>query len=254
MRVFTAVLVVFLAALAYGGGDSGLTGYWSCQSAADQDTIYFSSTWDGTAHNDDKAFAQFLTTKYGYNGRATCSLLYKAGNTLATLQRSHDAKVSQWRSQGKKVVETGWTNNGAPALTAAAPEGPVTPVVADKPKAPAPDPDDQPMAAKKSPDDHPMAAKKDVPMSHFYCATQKSGDKPLYFTGAFEAPSSELAAVDHAFQAYLSQKYGYAGPIAVSCYNQPSVAAADQRKQAAIISLKKTPATVIDTGWKYQGQ
>ena len=254
MKILTAALVVLMPALAYAGGDTGLTGYWSCQSAANQDTIYFSSTWDGTTNNDDRAFIQFLNAKYGYKGQATCSLLYKAGNTIATLQREHNAKVAQWRSQGKKVVETGWTNNGASALTTAAPEGQVTPAVANKPKTPAPDSDDQPLAAKKNPDNQPMAAKKDVPMSHFYCATQKSGDKPLYFTGAFEAPSSELAAVDHAFQAYLAQKYGYAGPIAVSCYNQPSVAAADQRKQATIANLKKTPVTVIDTGWKYQAQ
>lgn len=242
MKILTVTLIVLVSTLAYAGGDSGLTGYWSCQSAADQDTIYVSSTWDGTAHNDEKAFVQFLNTKYGYKGQPTCGLLYKAGNTIQTLQREHNAKVAQWRGQGKKVVETGWTNNGAAALTTNAPETPAAPVAA-KPKPPAPDRDDQPMAMPKN-----------VPMSHFYCATQKSGDKPLYFTGAFEAPSAELAAVDHAFQAYLAQKYGYAGPIAVSCFNNASVAAADQRKQSSIANLKKTAATVIDTGWVYKGQ
>jgi hypothetical protein len=50
------------------------------------------------------------------------------------------------------------------------------------------------------------------------------------------------------------QKYGYTGPIAVSCANFPSLAVADQRKQASIAGLKKTPATVIDTGWVYKAQ
>ena len=242
MKAMSGLLLLLVSSLAYAGGDSGLTGYWLCQSAADQDTIYFSSTWKGTTHNDDLAFAQFLNAKHGYKGKASCSLAYESGNTMAMLQREYDARVAGFRRQGKKIVETGWTNNGAAALTSNAPEQTAEPVVA-KPKTPVPDSDD-----------HPMAATKNVPMSHFYCSTQKSGDKPLYFTGAFEAPSSDLAAVNHAFQAYLSQKYGYGGAIAISCFNNASVAAADQRKQASIANLKKTAATVIDTGWMYKAQ
>ena len=94
MRFLTAAFVVFMSALAFGGGDTGLTGYWSCQSASNQDTIYFSSTWDGTTNNDNRAFTQFLETKYGYKGQATCSVAYKT-NTIATLQRSHNATVAQ---------------------------------------------------------------------------------------------------------------------------------------------------------------
>jgi len=240
MRTFTATLVVFVSTLAFGG-ESPVSGYISCQSAPNQDTIYFSSAYEGSVSNDDGAFTQFLKTKYGFTGQASCNVAFKAYTTVPRLQQGYDATVAQWRRQGKKVVETGWTNHGAPALTTKAPDGPVTQVSA--PKTPVPAPDHQ-----------PMSARKDAPMSHFYCATQKSGNNPLYVTGAFEVPSSELAAVDHAFQAYVAKKYGYTGPIAVSCYNFPSVAVADQRKQASIAALKKTPATVIDTGWGYKPQ
>jgi hypothetical protein len=240
MRILTATLVVLVSTLAFGG-ESPIGGYWVCQSAANLDPIYFSSTYDALASNDSNAFAQYLNTKYGYTGRANCSVADKTQSTVQRMQQSYNATVAQWRSLGKKVVETGWTNHGAPALTTNAPLAPATPVVA------------KPQVRAESPDDQPMA-KKNVPMSHFYCATQRSGSNPLYLSGSFEVASSELPAVSKAFQAYLAQKYGDAGPIAVSCYNFPSVAVADQRKQGSIANLKKTPVKVIDTGWVYKTQ
>src|ERR1041385_7527004 len=144
MKVLSQTLVVLVSTLAFAG-EGATQGYLSCQSAASQDTIYFSSTWDGETNNDQRAFIQFLNTKYGYKGDASCSVAYKAYTTIPKLQQSHNATVAQWRSQGKKIVETGWTNNGAAALTGPAPNGPVTNAAAPKPKAPVPDPDDQPI-------------------------------------------------------------------------------------------------------------
>ena len=147
MKILTATLVVLMSSLAFGG-ETSTQGYLSCQSAANQGTIYFSSTWDGATNNDESAFIQFLNTKYGYKGAASCSIAYKGYNTtIARLQQSYNATVAQWRSNGKKVVETGWTNHGAPALTTNAPSGQTATAAA--PKTPVPDPDDQPMPAKK---------------------------------------------------------------------------------------------------------
>jgi hypothetical protein len=120
MRILTATLVVLVSALAFGG-ESQESGYIMCQSAANQDTIYFSSTYDSTISNDESAFTQFLNTKYGYKGSVGCSVADKAHTTVPKLQQGHNATVAQWRSNGKKVVDTGWTNNGSPALTTKAP-------------------------------------------------------------------------------------------------------------------------------------
>jgi hypothetical protein len=148
MRNLTATLIVLASSLAFAG-EAAVSGYLSCQSAANQSTIYYSSTWEGASSNEDRAFMQYLKTKYGYAGQTTCSVEYKATTTIAHMQQSHNAMVAQWRSQGKKIVETGWTYNGAPALTGPAPDGPVASAAA-KPQARVPDPDDQPIPAKKS--------------------------------------------------------------------------------------------------------
>jgi hypothetical protein len=148
MRTLATILVVLVSALAYGG-EAAVQGYLSCQSAPNTDTIYYSSTWEGATSNEDRAFMQYLKTKYGYTGAASCSVEYKATTTIAHMQQSHNAMVAQWRSQGKKIVETGWTYNGAPALTGPAPSGPVAPAAA-KPQTRVPDPDDQPVAVKKN--------------------------------------------------------------------------------------------------------
>lgn len=99
-----------------------------------------------------------------------------------------------------------------------------------------------------------MEQKRTSPWATSIARRRSQGDEPLYFTGAFEAPSTELAAVISAFREYVVSKYGYAGPIAASCSNHPSVAAADQNKQAWISNLKKTPIKIADTGWVYKGQ
>ena len=146
MRILIATLVVLMSSLAFGG-EGPLGGYLSCQSLPNTDTIYYSSTWEG-ASGEGQGFAQYLKTRYGYTGATSCSVEFKATTTIAHMQQSHNAMVAQWRSQGKKIVETGWTPNGAPALTTAAPDGPVA--SAAKPQTQVPDPDDQPMAVKKN--------------------------------------------------------------------------------------------------------
>lgn len=120
MKILVGVLFVFASCLAFGG-ESSMSGYIECQSAANQDTIYFSAIYEGSSGPAANAFTQFLNTKYGYKGGANCSVANKAYTTIAKLQEGHKVTVAQWRSNGKKVVDTGWTYNGATTQSAKQP-------------------------------------------------------------------------------------------------------------------------------------
>ena len=212
MRILNVALIVLLSALAFGG-ESPMSGYISCQSDPTQATLYFSSTYDSAMSNDGYAFAQFLSTKYGYKGSANCNVANKATTTIAHLQAGHDATVAQWRSNGKKVVDTGWTNNGLPALTAPAPEGPVKSGVANAP-AHVPDPDDQPMAAKNAgppPPAHAQAHAAAAPATETYVFCFSTGSprrgtaqSHYYVTGVFAASNPHA---DGPFGLYLRQQH-----------------------------------------------
>lgn len=120
MKILVGVLILFVSCLAFGG-ESAMHGYLECQSAANQDTIYFSAIYEGTVGQDGNAFAQFLNTKYGYKGSAGCSVANKAYTTIPKLQEGHKATVAQWRKNGKKVVDTGWTYTGTNSQANSAP-------------------------------------------------------------------------------------------------------------------------------------
>ncbi len=215
MRILTATLVVLVSFLFFGGlafgGESPVSGYLSCQSLPTTDTIYYSSTWEGASSSEDRAFMQYLKTKYGYTGQASCSVEYKATTTIAHMQQSHNAMVAQWRSQGKKIVETGWTYNGAPALTTAAPDGPVA-TTANKPQTRVPDADDQPMPAKKNITPAPSPAHTATALAaetYAFCYSTGSPYRGMarshyYVTDIFAAPNTHA---DGPFGIYLRKQH-----------------------------------------------
>jgi hypothetical protein len=114
MKILAGVLLLFASCMAFGG-ESPMHGYLECQSAANQDTIYFSAIFEGSTGEVGNAFRQFLGTKYGYKGTAGCSVADMSYSTIPKLQEGHKAQVAQWRSVGKKVVDTGWIYGGATA-------------------------------------------------------------------------------------------------------------------------------------------
>jgi hypothetical protein len=90
-----------------------------CSASDASRTAYVSATFQVTAMDNPgwiNGFKQFLTQKYGYNGVAGCNVLH-----ADTAQTFLKGRVTGLRSNGKTVVETGWTFNSAPTLNAAPP-------------------------------------------------------------------------------------------------------------------------------------
>ena len=254
MKILAGVLLVFASCLAFGG-ETPVQGYLSCQSAANQDTIYFSSTWDGSTNNDGNAFTQYLNTKYGYKGSANCTVAYKAYTTVPKLQEQYNAVVAQWRSQGKKIVETGWTNNGAAALTTGAPDGPVAPV-STTPKAHVPDPDDQPMVAKKNVTPPPaMAHSATAPSDETYVFCFSTGSpyrgtakSHYYVTGIFAASNSHA---DGPFGVYLHKQHPNEGNQAQCILPGPMSTVENTRRTYIENEHKSFPdRDVVELNWK----
>ena len=125
MKTFACALVLLVSVAAFAG-QSGLSpGYYICESWGGS-TSYFSDIFlgPGDADSVSKAFAQMLAAKYGYTERVDCPIAYKTPEGLKRLQDQHKPYAAQREKQGRKIVETGWTYNGAPSLSAATPKEP----------------------------------------------------------------------------------------------------------------------------------
>lgn len=254
----TLAWVVLACTLAFGG-ETSVKGYLSCQSLPNQNTIYYSSTWDGASGDEQRAFMEYLKTKYGYTGQTTCSVEYKATTTIAHMQQSHNAMVAQWRSQGKKIVETGWTYNGAPALTGPAPDGPVASYAA-KTQTPVADPDDQPMPAKKSvtpppSQAHAAAAVAPTPAAETYVFCYSMGSpyrgtakSHYYITSVF---ASSNAHADGPFGVYLHKLHPEEDNHA-QCASPGPMSAAENARRTNIESIRKLfpERDVVEVNWK----
>ena len=257
MKILWLMVLVLAPALAFGG-EAAVSGYLSCQSAASQDTIYYSSTWEGASSNEDRVFMQYLKTKYGYTGSTSCSVEYKATTTIAHMQQSHNAMVAQWRSQGKKIVETGWTLNGAPALTGPAPNGPVA-SAGTKPKTPVPDPDDQPMPAKKNVTPPPapahIAAAAPAPATEMYVFCYSTGSpyrgtarSHYYITNVFSASNTRP---DGQFGVYLRKLHPEEDNHAQCVLPGPMSSAESARRSNIEGERKYFPdREVVELNWK----
>jgi hypothetical protein len=89
-------------------------GYWQCQNAPIETTAFLSEIFEMNAAMGavQSAFAQLLSTKYGFKGQVSCGMAYKGPTILAKLKDDHARYVKQLNQQGIKVVETGWTYAG----------------------------------------------------------------------------------------------------------------------------------------------
>lgn len=137
-RVILAVSVGFIvrpvdaSALQNGPEDY----YWSCYSGSETDSVYFTAVWEERVEPSEvyASFRNFLADKYSYKGQVFCAMASKVpGVDLAKAKADQLNMRQHWQKQGKKVVETGWTNQvpaakataqGAPAAGAAAPGAP----------------------------------------------------------------------------------------------------------------------------------
>jgi len=117
-----------MAGTAGNGSHAGGTWHYYCTSNQGE-TLYFSGAFDvtaapGTAKVDDgkmgEGFKQTLAEQYGYDGPVVCFGDFK---TLDAAQTGEQKRIAGARASNKwKVVETGWTYNGAPAAGSSASE------------------------------------------------------------------------------------------------------------------------------------
>ncbi|MES2306571.1 MAG: hypothetical protein V4558_13765 [Gemmatimonadota bacterium] len=120
----TLFLVAFLAPLGVSAllaqFDRPVRGNWYCDTQADPQTTYATAffDWTGLAAEAQNAFQQHLLAKYGYKGRVGCSVARPDGRPLPELQADMQRQYAQFRAQGRKVVETGFTM-AAPGITLA---------------------------------------------------------------------------------------------------------------------------------------
>ncbi len=101
------------------------TSHCYCSSDMGQSTMYFSAAFDlflpaGAPdlkyHQMEDSFKQTIQQKYGYEGNAVCFGNYK---TLAEVQADEQKRITEMRASKKwKIIETGWTYNGAPPIVA----------------------------------------------------------------------------------------------------------------------------------------
>jgi hypothetical protein len=126
MRLPTQVVAVVALALASAPSvlaaqdDRPQPGHWSCYTEYGQATVYTTPVWDATAlmAEVNNGFAQFLLTKYGYQGQVFCGRANLEGATTAKLVADDQRRNAQWTGQGKKIVETTFTFDPAKASLA----------------------------------------------------------------------------------------------------------------------------------------
>lgn len=117
----TLVLILIAAISARGQGRTTVPGYVQCNTTGG-DTIYFSALFEvdpppgGDTGGYTTAFADYLKSKYNVTDRVGCGYAIKSTADVQHLSDGQSAEEAQWRINGKKVVETNWTWNGAPVL------------------------------------------------------------------------------------------------------------------------------------------
>jgi len=100
--------------------DRPARGNWYCDTRIDPQTIYATPffDWTGVAAELQNAFQQHLLANYAYKGQPSCSMASPNGRPVSELQADMQRQYSQFRAQGKKVVETGFTM-ASPGITLA---------------------------------------------------------------------------------------------------------------------------------------
>ena len=227
MKSLTGLLVlapaVFLTVLPIrrlaAQSDRPAEGHWACFSAYEDNPIYVTPVWDGTATMDDvnSAFAHLLLTKYGYKGRVSCSRADMSGSTLAGLSAGREQEFAQWRKNGKQVVPTGWTYPLTKVATIAL-----------------------------------------APDRHFsVCYSQRTTEGKMYFSPVVQTRADEAALKD-AFVHYLAKQYGYAPKYGyrgfLTCYTGLSQADAETMRKGNINNTRAVgETTVVEIEWTGPG-
>lgn len=119
MKTLALIIVALLVPVAAFARQSDLSpGYYECESM-EGNTSYFSDIFLGPGDADavGKGFSQMVAAKYGYSGRISCPIAFKTPEGLKRLQDQHQSYAEQRAQQGRKIVETHWTYNGAPSLS-----------------------------------------------------------------------------------------------------------------------------------------
>jgi len=210
-------------------------GHWACFSGFEFDPIYVTPVWDGTAtmENVQTAFTQMLATRYGYQGRVSCSRANMSGSTLAGVEAGRKDRDAQWEKSGKKVVQTGWTF-GAPDPAPAAP--------AENPPSPSPSP----------------AAASPEPAKWAVCRMTGAlmGATKSFVSAVMEPPGTiDKDSLERAFARFLGTKFKVT-PHNTECATSPSQSGAAAKLKAWMDEAAKHRARygpTADTRWVYAG-
>ena len=88
-QAFTLAALTFLSARSalVAQDDRPQPGHWSCYTEYGQGTVYTTRVWEASAllGEVNNAFAQFLLTRYGYQGQVFCGRANLGGATVAKL-------------------------------------------------------------------------------------------------------------------------------------------------------------------------
>jgi hypothetical protein len=120
MKMLIGMFLLFTTSFAIAGeSPMNAPGYFTCRSLGSGKTVYFSAVFAGKGTDKPTdAFSQMLRTKYGFTDGGSCGMAYKAAGIDQKLVSDQASYAEQLRKQGIIVVETGWTFNGVPAITA----------------------------------------------------------------------------------------------------------------------------------------
>ncbi len=216
--------VLAMPSAAAAQGDSPHDGYWYCYSLPGDDPIYITPVWAASAVPDDvqTAFKKMLTEKYNYQHQVLCSYADKSAreNTLEKTQADAKAMFGFYEKQGKRIVQTGWTNP-----TGTAPPAPVTWGL--------------------------CRAIVVLPGG-----TVSNGPFEIYLSDAFSASYSASLSREarEAFKTFVASKYGVNGAnVNPACEVVESEATALNGLRVWALDATRRRSKLIQTGWTFAG-
>ena len=268
----TLVLIFTTGLSAWAQGSTTVPGYVLCNTIPSGDTVYFTALFEvvpgrkGDTGEYQTAFADMLRSKYNVTDRVSCGYAYKSTADLQHLSDGQRATEAQWRSNGKKVVDTGWTWNGASALNlppaaAPAPAAPPPPAAAqtqyekaleaERPRSATA----TPRKTAGNPSSHPPAAPSTPAATtqgllYGYCSATgaPSASHPNYYVSKlFTLPPASHP--DGAFQKFLRAHYPKEQFGSTQCRSGPSIDVVTNGR-VAFVTANRDRYKIVDVDWQ----
>jgi hypothetical protein len=211
-------------------------GYILCTTNAGNGKAYTSAIFKGSAESlqIEQAFLAHLATHYGQNVPHNTSCM--KSRYLDDPQRNLYAMRNQAPGAGIKIIETGWTYNGAEPVTA---------------------------ANSGSGDANPEASAG----GQYVLCYSDANESPLYFSGNFHidvppAPGAQSGHTDNGrsakaiadltqeFVRFLQKQYAYRSAISIPAYCDGSASSTKRDEERQVLHERFSKLKMIETGWK----